>query len=302
MSRSVLRLTVEETRTALQLIDPVAVLAEELLGRTIGHGDWTRSTGRVATNGAREVLVDIDIDSDRDSDGAGCVLPAASLRAFQSAALAALAARELLVPGGVTAALVGTSHAVQLELGIIAQYVPDISHVAVYLATPEAGALDAGVLDQLELSGIGLSTVTAPAAAVFGANLIVATGDLRHDDLRGLRASQLAAGAVLVNATGRDLPVALTKGVDQVYVDDLTWLEDCLDRYVVRAHLAGEGKRPPRIRADVGQLLAGSRIGRVRAEDVALVELLSVDTPNRWLAGRLYHAALDCGLGELVEP
>jgi ornithine cyclodeaminase/alanine dehydrogenase-like protein (mu-crystallin family) len=252
----------------------------------------------------------VDVDGNGDGNGAGCVLPAASLRAFQSAALTALAARALLAPGGVTAALVGTSHAVQLELGIIAQYVPDISHVAVYLATPEAGALGAGVLDQLELSGIGLSTVAAPAAAVFGANLVVTTGDLRHEDLRGLRANQLAAGAVLVNATGRDLPVALTNGVDQVYVDDLTWLDECVDRYVVRAHLAGEGGRwpdrertgPLEIRADVGQLLAGSRAGRVRAEDVALVELLSVDTPNRWLAARLYRAALDCGLGELVEP
>lgn len=205
------------------------------------------------------------------------------------------------------AALVGTSDAAQIDLAIVAQYVPDISHVAVYQVASE---LDAGVLDQLELSGIGRSMVTTPDEAVFGANLVIVTSDLRRGDLSGLRTSQPVAGTVPVNASGRDLPPALTNGVDQVYVDDLTRLEDCADRYVVRTHLdrAGEDRlgrerrRPPEIRADLGQLLAGSRASRVGAEDVVLVELLSVDTPNTWLASRLHRVALVCGLGELIEP
>jgi hypothetical protein len=50
-----------------------------------------------------------------------------------------------------------------------------------------------------------------------------------------------------------------------------------------------------------------ARAGRVRAEDaedaedIVLVELLSVDIPNGRLVRRLHRAAVDRGLGEVVE-
>ncbi len=304
MSRSVVRLTADEALAALQLIDPVAVLAEELLGRTIGSvdGDAGRPDGPEESEVGEILFEAADVE---------VTLPAASLRAFHAAALAAIAARELLVSGGVTAAVVGASRSTHHELAIIAQYVPDISHVAVYLAGP-AASVGASVLDQLELRGIGFSLVSDIAAAVFGANLVIAVGDLLRDELLGLRASQLASGAVLVNATGQDLPASLTDGVDQVYVDDLGRLADRADRAIVRTYLADVGcaepgpgrdrRRPPGIRADLGQLLAGSCGGRERAEDVVLVELLSLDTPSPLLVDQLCRAALANGLGELIEP
>jgi ornithine cyclodeaminase/alanine dehydrogenase-like protein (mu-crystallin family) len=298
MDRLTLRITVEEARIAVQLIDPVAVLAEELVGRTIGQPGWGRRHDLPNIGGSNGGELRVAVD------GVDCVLPAASMRAFQSAALAALAARELLVPGGVTAALVGTRDAVQSGLAIVARYVPDISHVAVYLTAPRPGALDAVVLDQLELNGIVLSMGTELRQAVFGANLVVVIGDVRAGDLRDLPGTRLAPGAVVVNGTGRDLPAALIDGVDQVYVDDLSLLDACADRYVVRTHTGRPAARhrPPAIRADLGQLLAGSPAGRARTADIVLVELLSVDIPNVWLAKRLHRAAMECGLGEVVEP
>src|ERR1700741_997509 len=226
MSEAILRLTDDEVWTALEAIDPVGVLAEELIDRTVGNevppvgklSEW--SDPRVkGTDGAELVMLD------HPEGAVRCLLPATGLRMFQAAALAALAARELLVRGGVTVAMLGTSRAASPQLAVIARHVPDISHVAVRLAEPAESSLPVRLPELLELSGIRLSLASTVAETVFGANLVVASEDEeRPQDLSGMRVSQLARGVVLINSTGRDLPDALVDQVDELYVDDLTLL------------------------------------------------------------------------------
>lgn len=304
MSEPVLRLDHDEVWTALEAIDPVGVLAEGLIDRTVGNDSPAGELTEWPGSGEPGLVV-----LDHPGADTRCVLPAASLRMFTSAALAALAARELLVRGGVTVAMLGGSRATQPQLSVLARHVPDISHVAVYLGQSGA-SMPVRVTEQLELNGIGLSVVGSVAEAVFGANLVVAAADGTPEDLGALRIDRLARGTVLVNTSGVDLPAKLVDEADEVYVDDLSLLAANRDRYVVSAHLAappagaGLGTEPdgPRIAADLGRLLAGRHPARAHLDNVVLVELLGTGALDTRLALHIEQAAVRAGLGTRVEP
>ena len=290
MSETVLRLRAYEVWTALEVVDPVAALVQELVGArhtATRLGPWQGGGGYVRV--------------DHPDATPPCVVPTHSLQISLGAALAAIAARCLLPPGGVTVAMLGSADTAQPQLSVIARYVPDISHVALCLPG-EAPAVEPKLVDELELSGIGLSVVPTLAEAVFGANLVIVTdhGADSHG-LDSLRLGQLAHGAVLVNATGNDLPDHLVEPVDQVFVDDFRLLQDHADRAVVAAHLSSPtGGVSRRITADLGQLLTRRHAGRLHNDDVVLVELLGVDDLNAELAHRICTGAASTGLGERI--
>lgn len=309
MATTVLRLDAEDTWRTLESLDPVAVLAEDLIKRAINHPDRERAPARrlvpwQAPDDGYVLAEDVSLE-------VCCAMPIAALRMVHTAALAALATRELLPPGGITVAMLGTRYETQSQLAVLTRHVPDIVHVAVRITDGDAtGALDPRLIDQLDLMGIGLSVVTALADSLFGANLVVvASKEALTDDAEQATINHLVRGTVLVNASGHDLPVDLVDNADQVYVDDLTLLPEHPDRHVVARHLAhivaettcagGQG-RPATIAADLGLLLAGARPGREQQDDIVLVELLSANSPNTHLAHMVARTAIRCGLGELV--
>jgi len=307
MTGTVLQLRSHEVWHALEIIDPVATMAEYLIDRTVGRaGHGRRSPGRLLSwsgtgrNGTELVLLE-------HPDATGpCVVPAQSLRSSQAAALAAVAARELLVPGGVTMAMLGPAGDTQPQLSVVSRHVPDISHVALCSDSMGTKEVEPKLVDQLELSGIGLTVAPTVCEAVFGANLIIATNPTSSaQDVAELRIGQLARGTLLINATGNDLPTELVDQVDQVYVDDLGLLDRYPDRHVVRTHLAEPTPRSaamrhgagPRIAGDLAQLLTGRHTGRRRTSDIVLVELLGAHELNADLAYRIYEVASHTGLG-----
>lgn len=307
MTSPIHQLSAEELRSALDGIDPIEVLAEELIGQTVDRAAWDsrqacRLTPWRAASGAAtgdQVLVE-ELRS-----GSRCLLPASSLRMVRAAALTALSARELMTRGVVTAAVLGSGAPAQLQLTLNARYVRDISHVAIWPAGIEGGApVEPEVLDELELAGIGLSFSKSVDEAVFGANLVILVGGPPDS----LELGHLARGALLINTGGQDLPHDLVDGVDQVYVDDAGLVADNTERYFIRMHLAEsdtsdwprlhDGSRHRRrIDADLGQLLTGAHPGRRHIDDVLLVELLSVHVLDIPLACRLHRAARERGLG-----
>lgn len=307
-----LRLSTDELLSALDVINPVDLLVDELVaGRPSDPGGrlipW-RGDPSAGPAGGLILLEDLRA-------GSSCVLPTSVLCAFRTAALAALAARALVTPGVVTAAVLGSGFAAQPPLAVIARHVPGISHLAVCPASPASPAgpdrlartdgwrqpVRPMVLDQLDLSGIGLSITSAVSDAVFGATLVVAAAAGLHR----FRLGQLTRGAVVINAAGEDLPDELVDGVDQLYVDDAALLERNVHRSFVRRHLAGMAvgsRRPVTIEADLGQVLTGAHAGRTHIDDILLVELLGGNAMDVRLACSLHRAALANGLGvQLIE-
>jgi len=90
-------------------------------------------------------------------------LPAAMLRMIRAAGLAALASRELAAPGVLTAAVFGTGTAIEVQIAVMAHYLPLLSHVA--LCSAGSWPAVASVLGELERAGIGLSAADRAAAA-----------------------------------------------------------------------------------------------------------------------------------------
>jgi ornithine cyclodeaminase/alanine dehydrogenase-like protein (mu-crystallin family) len=295
MTDTVLRLDVDDVWRVLDAIDPVAVLAEALIKRAIGqsvprHESATGLVPWTAEAPADDTAGDYVLFEDR-SRGLNCAMPAGILRMIHAAAIAALATRELLAPGGLTVAVLGTRFAIQVHLAVLARHVPDIVHVAVRITdSTEGPALEPRLVDQLDLAGIGLSVVTAVAESLFGANLVIAASEeaFAGPDRAGApTVHDLVRGTLLVNACGHDLPAALLDHVDQVYVDDLALLPEHPDR-------------PAAIAADLGLLLAGAHPGREQQDDIVVVELLSVHTPDLDLAGAIAETACRRGIGVRV--
>lgn len=280
MTGPVLGLTADDVWTAFDTVDPIAPLVAELTDPA------AHSSAALAPWQDDFVLLD-----------GSCLLPAASLRMFHAASLAALAARQLLASGGATVALLGVTPATQPQLAAVARLVPDISHIAVRVTGDvRFSPLEPRLVDQLELNGIGLSVSADTAVSVFGANLVV----VFDADLADLRVGQLAPGAVLVNATGEELPDRLTAEVDHVFVDDLRLVGQGTRVHSLCGRSRADRARPS-VTADLGQLLSGRHPGRFRFDDVLLVELLGAQALNVRLARQLYRAARRGGLGARLE-
>ncbi len=279
MAEAVLRLDADDVWSALDSVDTVALLAEQLIGRAIGHPGATRgNSGRLTDWMAGYVAFE------PATGGRATAMPVASLRVFESASLCALAARELVVPGGVTVAVLGTAADVQPKLAMVARHVPDIAHVAVCLSGNGSDSLGGRLVDQLDLAGIRLTVADTLADSVFGANLVIAaSADAVPGDFD--RGTHLVRGAVLVNATGQQLPAALTDRADHVYADQVP---------------VTSGPQARRAAADLGRLLAGGHPGREQDDDIVLVELQRTDTLNVRLAHKIHEAALRRGLGVQV--
>ncbi|WP_410567360.1 hypothetical protein [Amycolatopsis sp. cmx-4-61] len=183
-------------------------------------------------------------------------LGAAATPEDRAALLTALAARYLLAPGAVTASVVGTGRAVRAQLDALTRHVPDVTHVAVRVL--DGVPVHRDLVDRLDRSGVGLCVTATAGEAVFGANLVVVTAFADP----GTWPAHLPGGTLLVNASGHELPPAVTQPVDRLFVDDLALLRT-----------ACRGSRP--VAADLRQVVAGERAGRTGADHVLLVELLT---------------------------
>lgn len=271
-------LDADELSRSLDYSRPIDLLAEELTGKVdesrqpYRGGSLTPMRADAATDAQ---VTDLVLFEDERA-GARCVLSATGLRACRAAALTGLAARTLLAPGKVSVAVLGSGLAAQTQLMLIARHLDGVHHLAVYLGDDGSeGRIEPSVLNQIDLAGIRLSVVSAVDEAVLSVNLVVTTGAAPA----GLDIRAMADGAVLVNATNRDLPDALLDSVDQLYVDDAELVADNLHRYFVRVR---------RVDADLGQVLTGAHPGRMRFDHILLVELLGAWALDVRLAGMLY--------------
>ncbi|HEU5473405.1 MAG TPA: hypothetical protein VFV67_22405 [Actinophytocola sp.] len=275
----------DELASALGGIKPLDLLERELsdpaeppelAGRLTPWLGPTAGTGPAPTD--LLLLEDLHL-------GVGYLLPGSTLRECRTAALVGLVARQLVPPGGVTAAIVGPARTGQALLMTVAHHMPGVRRVVLCPAEGTATVVGQWVLDEIDLAGIGLSVVGIVGKAVLGAKLVVVTGEPAGQ----LEIGQLDRGAVVVNATGRDLPDDLVGAVEEVYVDTPALVGRGPDQNFRRIR--------PRIDADLGAVCRGTHSGRANPDHVLLVELLSANTLDIPLGCLLSRAAVDRNLG-----
>jgi ornithine cyclodeaminase/alanine dehydrogenase-like protein (mu-crystallin family) len=302
MADEILRFTGEELRRAGATMNPLDVLAQELAAHGFPGAAAYRCTLTPWTPaavgpdpGPGETLVLCELNS----SGERSLMPAEVLRLLGAAALTALAVRELLGPGLITACVLGSGLAAELQLALNTQYIGDISHVAVWPGTAGETGFDPQLLDQLEFAGTRLFVASSVEQALFGANLVIVTGDVGP----GRIDAHLVKGALLVNAAGRALPDGFAAGAAVRIVDDAGLLAGSTDprRYLdVGAATSGDVRRRRPADADLGQVVAGLHPGRPHLDAIIVVELLSTGLLILPLAGRLHETARRLGLGRPV--
>jgi hypothetical protein len=253
---------------ALDGLDVLDVVSRELIQRH--HGVELVHTG------GTDVAVSTEVTTvEEHGGGRACVLPTQSLHMIGLAALTVLAARVLLSPSAVTATILGEGPAAHLHLAMLARYTPQLAGAAMHPAAPNQDA---------SLLIIAESGWDAPVV------------------------EPLRPGALIINASRRDLPDRVLADVDRLYVDDLGLLEHNQHRTFVQWHLAGADHRPPardgrpapwrdqrRIEHDLGHLLSGGSAEPV-TDDVVLVELIDGGSLLARLAADLYQAAIALGV------
>jgi ornithine cyclodeaminase len=277
-----LHLGADELSYALEGIQPLDVLAEDVAVRTTrDDGDARLSPWPNAVAGGPdpELVLLEDYHS-----GVTCVLPAAALRGCRAAVLTRVAARELLNPGASRMAALGCGPAADLQLATIARHLPTIRHISVCPVAAEHGCpIEQRALDEIDLADVRLTVTADAAGAVASADLVVVTCTAATWPA-GTRPH---LGAVVVNATNRDLSDELVDTADALFVDDAELLGAAADRYFTRRG----------VDADLTRVLTGEHPGRTDPDHVVLVELLSADQLDAVLARLLYGAAVDRGLG-----
>ncbi|HEX5113572.1 MAG TPA: hypothetical protein VFW65_00075 [Pseudonocardiaceae bacterium] len=300
MANAVLLLRHSDMVHALGQVDLLDVVARDMTGQL--------APGRSGVSATTEVTTVNDPDNELTYQ-----LPTPSLLMIRLAGLAGTAARHLLPPGAITAAVLGSGAVARLQLTVMAHYLPDVSQVAAHPSVVHIRhSADCDVRGSLYRAGSTLSLSDDPMRTAFGANLLV-IGEIGWVPLD---VGHLRAGALVANATRRDLPDALLAQVDRVCVDDLTLLEHNQHRTFVQRHLGcpppgpdpthqrtdGWYRRRPSWRAtrhidtDLCRILA-ERQRRTDFDDVLLLELLETATAGTHLATRLCRAAGGLGLG-----
>ncbi len=126
-------------------------------------------------------------------------LPARALTTLYEAGRAAAATRRSLDTGALTVDVVGTVPQIWWHVAVLCRSVWMITDIAV---TADVTTMPPRLADQLDLAGVDLGAVAAPAVAS-GASLVVATGPAN------VRADRLAPGALLIEAVPNAFPPAL---------------------------------------------------------------------------------------------
>jgi ornithine cyclodeaminase/alanine dehydrogenase-like protein (mu-crystallin family) len=313
MDVPVLRLVADDLRRALEDIDPVELRIAQLTGPTAEHHDCRHGNGVTALPNDDLVLFE------DPHTAARFVMPRSTLYLSRTTMMVALAASELLAAGETTVALLASGDTALFHLTVLARHLPGVGHVCLTSANDQAPPqLDERVLDLLGRAGIELSVVDTLDEAALGANLLITTGP-GHDNLTH---RHLTRGALLVNATGRDLPTDVINHVDQIYVDDIALLEHNKHRHFVTVHLAEnenddksihllrtEGWHHPgatwyqlhRVETDIRQVISGHHPGRTHLDDVLLFELLGIRELDFALALRIHKTARQQGLGTWIQ-
>jgi len=284
---ALIQLGADDVATALDGVDLIDTMAAKLAaGMADGAGPQSgpdvrlaRWRGRTTASqpGAEWVVLE------HLPTGPLCVLHSLSLMASYSAAVTALAARTLLAPGPVTVAILGSGPAARLQMVVITRHLRGVARIVVWPGRDKGGsAIEASLLDQVDLAGIQIVVAAAVEEAVAAANLVVAVDSTPER----IDIGALAKGSLVVNATGLGWSAGLVGAADQLFVDDVSLLKHHRDR------LAG---RP--VDADLGQVLVGHHAGRTDRDHVVLMELLGCDVLDVQLAGLLHRVAIERALG-----
>ena len=219
---------------------------------------------------------------------------ASAVTAIRTAAVSAVATRALARPYALELAILGSGVQARAHLEALAKVRP-LERARVWSRTPEharAFAADAQAPFPVE-------AVESAEAAVRGADVVVTTTSAREPIVeRGW----LGPG-VHVNAVGSSIPTtreldAATVAAAALFADSRESLLNEAGDYLLAVQEAGVG--PDHVRAELGEVLTGSRDGRRSDEELTVFKSLGLAVEDLAAAEHVYARAVAEGAGTAV--
>lgn len=239
-----------------------------------------------------------------------CVMEGAYLSSLRTASVTALAA-ELLQSADVECiAVIGAGVLARAHIELLVKRLPSLHQILLFdMYKERATALQRDMASIAEAHHVELHVAATAEEAIRAAQLIVpvtttTTGYIRHEWLQ--------PGSLLVNISLDDpLPEVVFKA-DRVIVDDWNLVKNDPRRLIGRMYRAGNviGPDDPseavahpcrRIDAQLGDIVTGTRPGRLAPEEIMLVNPFGLAIEDVVLAAHVYQAARDLDIGVLLE-
>jgi ornithine cyclodeaminase len=225
------------------------------------------------------------------------LINASAITAIRTAAVSGVATRLLARPDAGELAIVGTGVQAHAHLAAIAAVRP-ISRARVVSRSPEHATTFAETM--AARYPFPIEPVASVEEAVRGADLIV-TATTAAEPI--VKREWLASGAHL-NAVGSSIPT--TREVDtatiaaaSLFVDrrESTLNESGDYLFAMREGAIG----PEHIRAEIGEVLLGTKTGRASPDEITLFKSLGLAVEDLAAADYVYHQAQAQGLGAWIE-
>lgn len=239
-----------------------------------------------------------------------CLMEGAYLSSLRTASVTALAADLLKGAGIECLAIIGAGVLARAHIELLIKRLPYLHHIQIFdIEKARIGALQRELAPLLESRRIEMQPTAKAEEAIRLAQLIVpvtttTTGYIPYHWLQ--------PGSLLVNISLDDpLPEVVFKA-DQVIVDDWNLVKNDPRRLIGRMYREGKvcGPDDPveagengcrRIDAQLGDIVAGTRVGRHSPTDIILVNPFGLAIEDLALAAYVYQVARDLGIGVLLE-
>jgi ornithine cyclodeaminase len=240
--------------------------------------------------------------SSPDTGEPQALINASALTEIRTAAASVVATRLLARADASELAIIGTgvqarAHAIALAQDCAAQGRP-LARIRIAGRTPGRAARAAGELTAA--AGVPVTACGSAAEAVTGAGIVVTA---TSSAIPVLERAWLAEGTH-INAVGACLPDrreldSATMAAAAVFADSReSALAESGD---VRLAIAEQALPPVHIRAEIGELLSGTALGRVSDQEITVFESLGLAAEDLAAAQGVYRNAAKVGAGTWVD-
>jgi len=239
-----------------------------------------------------------------------CIMEGAYLSSLRTASISALAADLLKGAEIECLAIIGAGVLARAHVELLAKRLSHLHQIRIFDVEMERiTALQRDLAPKLEARRIEIQPAATAEEAIRPAQLIIpatttTVGYIPYDWLQ--------PGSLLVNISLDDpLPEVVLKA-DKVIVDDWNLVKNDSRRLIGRMYREGKviGPDDPgeavgdgcrRIDAQLGEIVAGTRVGRSSPDEIILVNPFGLSIEDVALGAYVYQAARDLGIGVLLE-
>ena len=238
-----------------------------------------------------------------------CIMEGAYLSSLRTASVTALAVDLLKGPHVHCAAIIGAGVLARAHISLLVRRLPQLRQIQIFDVDRERiTALQSDLASILQAHNVTLEATSTAEEAIRSAQLIV---PVTTTTVGYIRFAWLQPGSLLVNISLDDpLPEVVLKA-DTVIVDDWTLVSNDHRRLIGRMYREGQiiGPNDPteaadngrRIDAQLGEVVAGTKVGRRRASDIILFNPFGLSIEDVALAAQVYQAARTLGIGVYLE-